>query len=150
MARTMQWRSSQWAARAPRKQQATKAACKTSPATCWQHEEAPPLSPCHALGDPQVLEQLRAAYLQSSPSRHLVRRPWHRAGLQDDWPPLPVLRHRRHCRRLPRPTSFASWRTPTSAPSTPSALPSCPRISSSRATSRAILSFVFACERHWH
>nr|CAD1818001.1 unnamed protein product [Ananas comosus var. bracteatus] len=41
------------------------------------------------------------------------------------------------CRRLPRPTSSPSSRTPTSAPSTPSASPIMPRIFSLRAGSAA-------------
>uniref|UniRef100_A0A452V565 Uncharacterized protein n=1 Tax=Ursus maritimus TaxID=29073 RepID=A0A452V565_URSMA len=107
MARTKQTARKSTGGKAPRKQLATKAARKSAPATGGVKK------PHRYRPGTVALREIRR-YQKST--ELLIRK-------------LPFQRRRA------RPTWWGSSRTPTCAPSTPSASPSCPRTSSWRAAS---------------
>ncbi|PIK51154.1 hypothetical protein BSL78_11943 [Apostichopus japonicus] len=133
MARTKQTARKSTGGKAPRKQLATKAARKSAPATGGvkkPHRYRPGTVALREIRRYQKTPSCSSANCLSSVS--YVRSPRTSRPSFDSRAPQSWL-----SRKPAKPTSSASSKTPTFAPSTPSVSPSCPRTSSWLAESEA-------------
>ena len=133
MARTKQTARKSTGGKAPRKQLATKAARKSAPATGGVKKPHRYRPGTVALREIRRYQKSTELLIRKLPFQRLVREIAQdfKTDLRFQSSAVVALQVR------PRPTWLASLRTPTCAPSTPSASPSCPRTSSWPAASVA-------------